>query len=92
MPPRYLKESTSPTWPPLMEVSAGSSGAPLPTDMILVLVALMRMENCTAQKSTILSIITNLSTSTLNRTMSSAYSNATMVAKDKGSEPTLYTN
>jgi hypothetical protein len=24
--------------------------------------------------------------------MSSAYSNATMVAKDKGSEPTLYTN
>jgi hypothetical protein len=84
MAPRYLKESTSPTGPPLMEVSIGNSRAPLPTDMILVLAALMRMASCTAQKSTILSIVTNLSASALNRTMSWAYSSATMVARDKG--------
>ncbi|CAK9880489.1 unnamed protein product [Sphagnum jensenii] len=75
-----------------MEVLTGNSRAPLPTDMILVLAALMRMASCTTQKSTILSIVTNLSTFVLNRTMSSAYSSVAMVVRDKGSEPGLYTN
>jgi len=60
--------------------------------LVLVLVTLMRMAISDAQKSTTFNISTSFPTFVLNRTMSSAYNNTTMVARDKGVEPGVYTS
>ncbi len=61
-------------------------------DMILVLATLMCMAISDAYKSTTFNISTNFLASMLNITMSSAYNNTTMVARDKGLEPGVYTS
>jgi hypothetical protein len=60
--------------------------------MILVSIALMRMAILHAQKSTTFNISTNFPTFVLNKTMSFAYNSTTMVARDKGPEPRVYTS